>query len=49
MNDSQQKPRYDPKYKKFRVVTYVLFSGLIAYVVVGLTWSILKYLLWHTP
>jgi|GEM_PF-5816163 hypothetical protein len=49
MNDSNQKPRYDPKYKTFRVATYVLFSGLIAYVVVGLTWSIITYLLGQTP
>ncbi len=49
MNDSKQRPRYDPKYKKFRVATYILFSGLIAYVVVGLTWSIIISLLGQMP
>jgi len=40
----QPKPRYDPRYRKFRLIMYSVYVAILAHLVGGITWSLIRYL-----
>ena len=41
--------KYDPRFKKHRVFMYALYVGILAHLVGGITWAVIRYIYIDNP
>ena len=41
--------KYDPQFKKYRVMMYFLYVTTLGYLVGGITWSVIRYIYIDNP